>query len=160
MHSSIMRLSLAVLLLLIAACRTTEPQSLEDQSVRVELGKRVVSTLTNQEHYFANDAERAKFVERMESIASTTHDATGYYRALADALATLDEGHTGLVGSANVSFSDTIPPVALLELPEGSPSVGRKSIPTRAIDPIRGFAPFCPLDDGPGQKPGTTTFGS
>jgi len=119
MHSSIMRLSLAVLLLLIAACRTTEPQSLEDQSVRVELGKRVVSTLTNQEHYFANDAERARFVERMESIASTTHDATGYYRALADALATLDEGHTGLVGSANVSFSDTIPPVALLELPEG-----------------------------------------
>ena len=54
-----MRLSLAAALLLLAACRATGPQSLEDQSVRVELGRRVTATLTDQEHYFANDYRNA-----------------------------------------------------------------------------------------------------
>ena len=78
MHNTIMRLSLAATLILIAACRTTGPQSLEDRSVRVELGRRVVTTLAQQDHYFADDAERSEFVGRVGSIAESTHDATGY----------------------------------------------------------------------------------
>jgi len=114
-----MRLSLLAALLLLAACRAVGARALEEQSARMELGRRVVATLDQQEHYFTSDDKRAAFVSRMQEIAASTHDATEYYRALADALATLDEGHTGLVGSAQLAFSDTIPPVALLELPEG-----------------------------------------
>jgi len=115
-----MRMSLVlVAALLLAACQATGPQALENESARAELGKRVVATLDQQEHYFVHQGERDAFLARMDAIATSTHDATGYYRALADALATLNEGHTGLVGSAKLAFSDTIPPVALLELPEG-----------------------------------------
>ena len=113
-----MRLSLAVLLLLLA-CRASGPKALEDESVRLELGRRVVTTLDQQEHYFQHSVTRDAFVRRLESIAHDTGDATGYYRLLADALASLDEGHTGLVGSASIPFTNTIPPVALLDLAEG-----------------------------------------
>jgi len=118
-----MRLSLFVALLSLAllsgACRVTGPKALEDESVRVELGRRVVATLDQQQHYFASTNERADFQQRIEQIAASTHGAVEYYRELANVLASLDEGHTGLVGSAELAFSDTIPPVALLELPEG-----------------------------------------
>ena len=113
-----MRLSLALLLLLFA-CRTSGPKSLEQESVRLELGRRVVTTLDQQEHYFRQSVTRAAFVRRLEAIAHDTGDAAGYYRELADALASLDEGHTGLVGSATLPFTNTIPPVALLDLAEG-----------------------------------------
>ena len=118
MPGSIMRLSFAILLVLVA-CRVSGPRSLEEESVRLELGRRVVATLDRQEHYFKHDVTRATFVRRLEGIARTTDDATDYYRELADALASLDEGHTGLVGSAKIPFSATIPPVAVLDLPEG-----------------------------------------
>ncbi|MHC4956195.1 MAG: S41 family peptidase [Planctomycetota bacterium] len=117
-----MRLSfrnLALLAVTLVACQATGPQALEEESVRLELGRRVVATLDRQEHYFSEQAAREAFGTRLDRIARDTGDAEAYYRALADALATLDEGHTGLVGSAKTPFSDTIPPVALLELPEG-----------------------------------------
>jgi len=114
-----MRTSLALFLLLAAGCRTIGPRALEAESVRLELGRQVVATLEKQDHYFATPGDRQAFLERLEGIARTTRDAPGYYRQLSDALATLNEGHTGLVASAAIRFSDTIPPVAVLELPDG-----------------------------------------
>ncbi|MHC4939612.1 MAG: S41 family peptidase [Planctomycetota bacterium] len=114
-----MRTSLALLLFLAIGCRTVGPQALEDEEVRMELGRQVVATLDKQEHYFADPGTRAAFSSRLESIARVTHDAEGYYRELSSALATLNEGHTGLVGSATIPFSDTIPPVAIMEIPDG-----------------------------------------
>ena len=116
-----MRLSPILLLPLLVAlgCRAVGPQALENESVRLELGRQVVTTLDRQEHYFGTPEAKEAFLVRLERIARTTRDAEEYYRALSDALATLNEGHTGLVGTAAIPFSDTIPPVAMLELPEG-----------------------------------------
>jgi len=118
-----MRTSLAPILLLAlllpAACRAIGPQALSDESVRLELGRQVVATLDRQEHYFEEPGARAAFERRLEVVARSTPDADGYYRGLSAALASLNEGHTGLVGSGRVKFADTIPPVAIVELPEG-----------------------------------------
>ena len=114
-----MRTSLALCFLVFAGCRTVGPEALEEESVRLELGRQVVATLDKQDHYFEEPGKREAFERRLERIARRTRDADGYYRGLSDALATLNEGHTGLVSSASVRFSDTIPPVAILELPEG-----------------------------------------
>ena len=114
-----MRRSFVPILLFVLGCRTVGPQALEQESVRLELGRQVVATLDRQDHYFASPSTRDRFTERLEAIARGTNDAPGYYRKLSDALATLNEGHTGLVGSATIPFSDTIPPVAILEVAEG-----------------------------------------
>ncbi|MHC4409643.1 MAG: hypothetical protein ACYS0F_11640, partial [Planctomycetota bacterium] len=114
-----MRTSLTVLLLLAIGCRSVGPQALEEEEVRIELGRQLVATLDKQEHYFAAPGTREAFLDRLEAIARKTEDAPGYYRELSDALATLNEGHTGLVGSAKIPFSDTIPPVAVVEIPDG-----------------------------------------
>jgi len=78
-----------------------------------------MSTLDKQEHYFGKTMERDEFEGQLESIARSTRNAEAYYRALQGVLAGLEEGHTALVGSATIGFAYTIPPVALLELPEG-----------------------------------------
>ncbi len=114
-----MRTSFAALLLLAIGCQFVGPQALDEEEVRIELGRQLVATLDKQEHYFAAPGTREAFLDRLEAIARKTADAPGYYRALSDALATLNEGHTGLVGSAKIPFSDTIPPVAVVEIPDG-----------------------------------------
>jgi len=104
-----------MLLLLLAGCGLKTAGALRDSSVRVELSGRLMTTLDRQHHYFGTIAERDAFAERLSLIAEESWDAETYYSALSDALATLGEGHTGLVGSAEVPFSSTIPPAALLE---------------------------------------------
>ncbi|MDH3591259.1 MAG: S41 family peptidase [Planctomycetota bacterium] len=106
---------LCLALLLAAGCGLKAASALRDSGVRAELSGRLVTTLERQDHYFTSPNERAAFADRLASIAQQTENATTYYRAVSDALATLGEGHTGLVGSAMVPFSSTIPPVALLE---------------------------------------------
>ncbi|MEM8885034.1 MAG: S41 family peptidase [Planctomycetota bacterium] len=112
-------MSLALVLLFAVSCRTVGPQALEDESVRLELSREVIATLDNQQHYFVDPSRKQKFEQRLEAIARETSDAAGYYRGLQDALAMLEEGHTGLVGTNDISFSDTIPPIAVMELPQG-----------------------------------------
>lgn len=103
------------LLLLLAGCGLHTAAALRQEDVRVELSGQLVTTLDRQHHYFASERERAAFALRLEGVAQRTEDAASYYRGISDALAQLEEGHTGLVGSAQVPFSSTIPPVALLE---------------------------------------------
>jgi C-terminal processing protease CtpA/Prc len=111
-----MRARLPLLLLLVlAACGLHTAAALRQEDVRVELGGQLVATLDRQHHYFASEHERRAFELRLEGIAQRAEDAVSYYRGVSDALAELEEGHTGLVGSAQVPFSSTIPPVALLE---------------------------------------------
>lgn len=109
-------------LLLLPACTTVTARALEDPDVRAQVSHRLVVTLDEQEHYFADRAAVEAFAAELRSVANRTTDATSYYRAVADRLATLGEGHTGLVGSAEVPFSFTIPPVAILEV-EGQPVI-------------------------------------
>ncbi|MHC4817897.1 MAG: hypothetical protein ACYTF8_07565 [Planctomycetota bacterium] len=106
------------LLILLAGCGLHTAASLRQEDVRVELGGQLVATLDRQDHYFASERERTEFALRLERVAHGTEDALSYYRGVSDALAELEEGHTGLVGSAQVPFSNTIPPVALLEARE------------------------------------------
>jgi C-terminal processing protease CtpA/Prc len=103
------------LLLLLAGCGLHTAAALRQEDVRVELSGELLTTLEQQHHYFASDRERRAFALRLEGVAHGTDDAVSYYRGVSDALAELQEGHTGLVGSAQVPFSSTIPPVALLE---------------------------------------------
>ncbi|MHC4973642.1 MAG: S41 family peptidase [Planctomycetota bacterium] len=103
------------LLILLAGCGLHTAAALRQEDVRVELSGQLVATLDRQDHYFASERERTAFATRLESVAHRTEDAVSYYRGISDALAELQEGHTGLVGSAQVPFSNTIPPVALLE---------------------------------------------
>jgi len=110
-----MRRSL-LLLPFLTACTLATAQSLHDVEVRAELSTRLCATLDDQRHYFATDAERDAFARRLQQVARVTGDARSYYQGLADELASLDEGHTGLVASAEVPFTSTIPPVAILEV--------------------------------------------
>ena len=110
-----MRWSL-LLLPLLAACTLATASSLQDLDMRAKLSTRLCETLDSQDHYFATDGERAVFERRLLAIARSTVDAASYYQRLSDELATLDEGHTGLVASSEVPFSSTIPPVAILEV--------------------------------------------
>ncbi|MDH3591507.1 MAG: hypothetical protein OER88_06495, partial [Planctomycetota bacterium] len=100
----------------LAACSTPNAASLERPDVRVALGNELLQTLDQQEHYFDSHTAKTAFSKRLDGIAERTGNADSYYRALSDALAALGEGHTGLVGSASVPFSETIPPVAVLEI--------------------------------------------
>ncbi|MHC4550503.1 MAG: S41 family peptidase [Planctomycetota bacterium] len=104
------------------ACGLRTAAALRDPDVRVELSGELMATLERQDHYFASEAERRAFELRMRRVAQGSRDAASYYRAVSDALADLGEGHTGLVGSAQVPFSSTIPPAALLES-DGQPVV-------------------------------------
>ena len=103
------------LLILLAGCSLHTAGALRQEDVRVELSGQLMTTLDRQDHYFASERERRAFALRLEGIAHGTDDAASYYRGVSDALAELEEGHTGLVGSSQVPFSNTIPPVALLE---------------------------------------------
>ena len=106
----------AILLPLLPACGLRTAAALREPGVRVELADRLVATLDRQDHYFATETDRDAFARRLGAIAREARDASTYYTALSDALASLGEGHTGLVGSEAVPFSSTIPPVALLEV--------------------------------------------
>jgi len=115
-------LALAALVAAALSCAAPDAAILREESARAQVTNRVVATLDRQKHYFAGDAGRAAFLARLHGIAHATGDARTFYRGLADALAALLEGHTGLVGSAQVPFSSTIPPVAILEV-DGQPVV-------------------------------------
>lgn len=103
------------LLVFLAGCGLHTAAALRHEDVRVELSGQLVATLDRQDHYFATERERIEFAARLKDVAHDADDAVSYYRGVSDALAELEEGHTGLVGSAQVPFSSTIPPVALLE---------------------------------------------
>ena len=103
-------------LLLLPACAVATARSLEDADFRADLSRQLYATLRLQNHYFADDAQAAAFAGRLERIAAMTTDAASYYRGVANSLASLDEGHTGLVSSAEVPFASTIPPVALIDV--------------------------------------------
>jgi len=109
------RSALLLALSTLAACQWAPAGSLREEDARAELSQRLFATLDKQDHYFEDSDEGEKFAERLQDIALSTTDAPTYYRGLADALAALDEGHTGLVASPEVPFSSTIPPVAILE---------------------------------------------
>ncbi|MHC4957551.1 MAG: S41 family peptidase [Planctomycetota bacterium] len=111
------RLSL-LLVLLSPACAVATATSLQDEDMRAQLSDRVIETLRLQGHYFATDREANDFAERLRTVAASAHDATSYYRGMSRSLAALEEGHTGLVGSPQVPFTFTIPPVAILEVEE------------------------------------------
>ena len=114
------RFFLAILLL--PACAVATARSLEDAEVRAELSSQLYATLQHQKHYFDSDAAAVAFSERLRAIATSATNAISYYRGIANSLASLEEGHTGLVSSSEVPFSSTIPPAALLEV-EGLPVV-------------------------------------
>ena len=75
----------------------------------------MVATLDRQHHYFRSPNGRQRFADQAQEIARTEEDPAGFYRALAHALATLNEGHTTLVSSPEVPFLETVPPAALVE---------------------------------------------
>ncbi|MHC4931106.1 MAG: hypothetical protein ACYTGV_02825, partial [Planctomycetota bacterium] len=106
---------LLLALVTLAACQWAPAGSLREEGARAELSQRLYATLQKQDHYFEDPDEGTKFAERLQDIALSTTDAPTYYRGLADALAALDEGHTGLVASPQVPFASTIPPVAILQ---------------------------------------------
>jgi len=105
-----------ILALLAAACAAPRAASLESAGARADLSAQMVDTLDRQRHYFADDGGRRAFRERMRAIADQSSDARSFYEAASVALAALGEGHTALVGSPEVPFTATIPPVALLEI--------------------------------------------
>jgi C-terminal processing protease CtpA/Prc len=104
------------LLLLLAACASDGASSLRDGNARAAVAEGVVATLDRQDHYFKSPAERREFELTLRRIAAESVDAESYYAAMSDALASLDEGHTSLAGSAEVPFGSTIPPVAIVEV--------------------------------------------
>jgi hypothetical protein len=108
--------------LILGACAARGARDLDEPEVRLHLGDQVVATLDRQRHYFPSVRDRRAFASRLHGIARSTGDATTFYREMSSALASLREGHTGLVGSAQVPFANTIPPVALLEV-DGQPVV-------------------------------------
>ncbi len=105
-----------ILALLAAACAAPRAASLDNPGARADLSAQMVETLDRQRHYFADDEGRRAFGERMRAIAIQSSDARTFYEAASVALAALGEGHTALVGSPEVPFTATIPPVALLEI--------------------------------------------
>jgi len=109
-------LPLALALALLAGCGLQHASALRDPDMRAEVAGRVVATLDEQDHYFPDGAERREFLNRIDLVVHATNDATTFYRGVSDALATLREGHTGLVASNEVPFGTTIPPVAILEV--------------------------------------------
>jgi len=109
------RIAWLLAFLALPACGLRAAGSLRDENVRLQLSGQLVATLQEQHHYFASEADRQLFELRLRHVAEQSRDARTYYSALSDALASLDEGHTGLVGSVQVPFCDTIPPVALVE---------------------------------------------
>ena len=113
---------LVLLCALVASCRLAPAKSLRESDFRAQVGHRVVTTLDKQDHYFSTEGERDRFHERMGVIARSTEDAASYYGAVSRALASLGEGHTGLVASRQVPFGDTMPPIAILEI-DGYPVV-------------------------------------
>ena len=110
------------LLLVPLACAGKGAASLRDASARAGVSAGVVAALDRQDHYFTSVGERRAFELELRRIADQSVDAESYYAAVADALATLDEGHTSLAGSAEVPFASTIPPVAIVEA-EGWPVI-------------------------------------
>jgi len=113
----------AVVLAAVAAgCRLAPAAALQDPAVRGEVAGRLLSTLDAQRHYFPDSRRRDLFERRLQEVARTSRDAREFYDGLARALATLDEGHTGLSGSPEVPVGDAVPPVALLEV-DGAPVV-------------------------------------
>jgi len=106
-----------------SGCRAPGASSLRDTEVRLSLSTQLAGTLARQRHYFATDDEKKGFTRRLLEAARRAEDAPSYYRAVADLLADLEEGHTGLVGSSEVPFALTIPPAAILESAEGLPVV-------------------------------------
>jgi C-terminal processing protease CtpA/Prc len=102
-------------LLALAACAAPGASSLRDEAVRAQVGGQMIAALGRQDHYFHDEASRVGFDRRLRRIAQESVDAESYYARVADALAELDEGHTSLVGSREVPFSNTIPPVAIVE---------------------------------------------
>lgn len=133
------RLGVPLLLALVAlpACRVATARSLEEDGVRAEVSQRLYRTLRLQGHYFATEGEARAFEAKLRAAAEGARDASSFYRAVSDSLASLDEGHTGLVSSPEVPFSNTIPPVAILD-------VDRQAI-------VAGVAPGV---EGGGLKPG------
>jgi len=114
-----MRFPLLALLLLpplLPACRLAPASALQDRGTRAAVASRLLRTLDEQGHYFREEAVRRDFAGRLEGIVHETGDAAGFYERLSRTLATLKEGHTGLADSAGVSFLQTVPPVALLEI--------------------------------------------
>ncbi|HEX5138261.1 MAG TPA: S41 family peptidase [Planctomycetota bacterium] len=109
------RNALVPALLLVAACATDGAASLRDGSARAAVSEGVVATLDRQDHYFRSPADRRRFELALRRIATESEDASSYYAAMSDALASLDEGHTSLAGSAEVPFASTIPPVAIVD---------------------------------------------
>jgi C-terminal processing protease CtpA/Prc len=99
-----------------ASCRLASARSLREPGARGELSNRLYATLDEQEHYFAGAEQAEEFRRRLQAIAHSTSDAPSYYRGVSDALAVLDEGHTGLVASRTVPFASTIPPVSILQV--------------------------------------------
>ena len=126
----------------------------------------MVAVLDEQEHYFRNQAERDGFYERMGVIAQTTDDAYSYYGAVSRALASLDEGHTGLIASREVPFGETIPPVAILEV-DGYPVIAGTAqgieagglLPGDVILKVDGVAAGKVLGDRVRSTPGSTDHG-
>jgi len=107
---------LLLTLLALPACRVATAKSLEEDGVRAQISRRLYKTLRLQGHYFATEDEAREFEARLRAAADGASDAWSYYRAVSDSLASLDEGHTGLVSSPEVPFSNTIPPVAILDV--------------------------------------------
>ncbi|MGQ0613329.1 MAG: S41 family peptidase [Planctomycetaceae bacterium] len=114
-----MRLPLLALLLLTAlqpACRLAPASALQQRETRAAVASRLLRTLDEQGHYFSAEETRRGFAERLETTVREADDALSFYERISRNLATLKEGHTGLADSAGVSFLQTVPPVALLEL--------------------------------------------
>jgi carboxyl-terminal processing protease len=107
--------ALALLLLASVSCRSATLRSLDELEARTQLSASVFVTLERQRHYFASDEERASFRKRLQAVAADASDALSYYRGVADALAILDEGHTGLLAPPELPIAGTIPPVAIVE---------------------------------------------
>jgi len=99
----------------LGACQALPADRLDEASARRRTSALVVRTLDRQGHYFADEAARDAFGQRLLRIADQTMDAGEFYEATARALASLGEGHTALVASNLVPFGDTAPPVLLFE---------------------------------------------
>jgi carboxyl-terminal processing protease len=108
-------LALCLFAATLVSCRSATLRSLDDPEARAQLSTSVFATLESQRHYFQSEEEGASFRARLQTIAADASDALSYYRGVADALAVLDEGHTGLLAPPDLPITGTIPPVAIVE---------------------------------------------
>jgi carboxyl-terminal processing protease len=99
----------------LGACQALPADRLDEPGTRRRTSELIVRTLDRQGHYFADEAARDGFEQRLLRIAAQAMDAGEFYEATARALASLGEGHTALVASSRVPFGDTAPPLLLFE---------------------------------------------